>query len=105
MAHRLPISADDSQDPLSRMRVFQLAGEIIPDSYKDAKLVLADRVTEEIAPQLYAAVCSIEANTAEGYSRSSGKDRAVRFEYALGSVRESMSWYKSVKPVLDKLEV
>ncbi len=100
MAHHLPISADDSQDPLSRMRVFQLAGELVPDCYKDAKLVLADPVTDEIAPQLYAAVCSIEANTAEAYSRSSGKDRALRFEYALGSVRESVSWYKSVKPVL-----
>ena len=50
--------------------------------------------------QLYASVASIEANIGEAYSRSSGKDRAMRFEYALGSVRESMSWYKSVKPVL-----
>ena len=24
----------------------------------------------------------------------------MRFEYALGSVRESMSWYNSLKPVL-----
>jgi hypothetical protein len=31
MAHRIPGSADDSQDPLNRMRVFQLAGELIPD--------------------------------------------------------------------------
>ena len=100
MTHHVPISADDSQDPLFRMRVFQLAGEIIPECYEDAKLIRNEPVTEEIAPQLYAAVCSIEANIAEAYSRSSGKDRALRFEYALGSVRESMSWYRSVKPVL-----
>ena len=42
----------------------------------------------------------IEANISEAYSRSSGKDRASRFEYALGSVRESMSWYKACRPVL-----
>jgi four helix bundle protein len=100
MAHRLPVSADDSQDPLNRMQVFQLAGKLIPDCYEDAKLVKEEPITAEICGQLYAAVCSIEANISEAYSRSSGKDRAMRFEYALGSVRESMSWYKSVKPVL-----
>jgi four helix bundle protein len=73
---------------------------LIPESYEDAKLVQKEPITEEIARQLYAAVCSIEVNIAEAYSRSSGKDRAMRFEYALGSVRESMSWYKSSLPVL-----
>jgi len=82
------------------MRVAQLADELRPDCFKDAKLILPDPVTTEIAGQLYEAVCSIDAQIAEGYSRSSGKDRALRFEYALGSVRESMSWYKSVLPVL-----
>ena len=42
----------------------------------------------------------IEANIDEAYSRISGKDRALEFEYALGEVRESMSWYKGAKPVL-----
>ena len=100
MAHRVPVSADDSHDPLKRMRVHELSGELIPDCFADAKLVRAEPITEEIAGQLYAAVCSIDANIAEAYSRSSGKDRANRFEYALGSVRESMSWYKSLLPVL-----
>jgi four helix bundle protein len=100
MAHRLPVSADDSQDPLSRMRVYQLAGDLIPDCFEDAKLVREEAITAEIAGQLYEAVTSIEANISEAYSRTSGKDRALRFEYALGSVRESMSWYKSLKPVL-----
>jgi four helix bundle protein len=87
------------------MRVFQLAGELIPDCFDDAKVVRAEPITADIAAQLYAAVCSIEANISEGYSRSSGKDRAARFEYALGSVRESMSWYKSCKPILGEEKV
>jgi hypothetical protein len=49
MAHRIPVSADDSQDPLNRMRVFQLAGELIPDCFRDARLVRAEPITEEIA--------------------------------------------------------
>ena len=87
------------------MRVFQLAAELIPHAFEDARLLLAEPITEKIAGQLYAAVCSIEAHISEGYSRSSGKDRARIFEYALGSVRESMSWYKSSRPVLDDLRV
>ena len=105
MVHRIPVSVENSQDPLSRMRVFQLASELIPDCFADAKLIRADPITENLAGQLYAAVCSIEANLSEGYSRSSGKDRAMRFEYALGSVRESMSWYKSSLPILGEERV
>jgi four helix bundle protein len=105
MAHHVPVSVETSHDPLTRMRVFRLAAELIPDAFEDAKVLRAEPITEEIAGQLYAAVCSIEANISEGYSRSSGKDRARIFEYALGSVRESMSWYKSSNPVLGELTV
>jgi four helix bundle protein len=100
MSHRLPVTTENSHDPLERMRAYQIAGELMPDAYDDAKILKGDSITEEIAPQLYAAVCSIEGNIGEAYSRSSGKDRALRFEYALGSVRESMSWYKGAKPIL-----
>ena len=100
MVHRVPVSLDDSQDPLSRMRVHQLAEELIPDAFEDAKRLSAEPVTSEIAPQLYAAVVGIDANIGEAYSRTSGKERALRFEYALGEVRESMSWYKGGAPIL-----
>jgi four helix bundle protein len=105
MTHRVPVSVDTSHDPLSRMRVFQLAAELIPEAFKDAKKLRADPITQEIAGQLYAAVCSIEAHISEGYSRSSGRDRARIFEYALGSVRESMTWYKSSTPVIGDVTV
>ncbi len=100
MSHHAPVSVETSHDPLARTRVFELASKLMPDSFEDAKLLRAEPITELIAGQLYAAVCSIEANVGEGYSRSSGKDRARIFEYALGSVRESMSWYKSALPIL-----
>lgn len=100
MVHNVPVSVETSHDPLTRMRVFRLAGELVPDAFEDATALRAEPITEAIAGQLYAAACSIEANISEGYSRSSGKDRARIFEYALGSVRESMSWYKSSIPIL-----
>ncbi len=85
------------------MRVYQLASALIPDGFEDAKVLRDEPITREIAGQLYAAVSSIEVSISEGYSRSSGKDRARIFEYALGSVRESMTWYKSAAPILGEL--
>ena len=99
MAHRLPSPTEGSRDPLRRMRVYQLADDLMPDAWTDAKKLAAEPLTQEIASQLYGAVSSIAANISEGYSRSSGRDRARIFEYALGSVRESMSWYRAAEPV------
>jgi len=100
MAHHVPVTIEDSHDPLKRMRAHQIAEGLIDDAYADAKKLRADGVTQDIAPQLYCSICGIDANISEAYSRSSGKDRALKFEYALGEVRESMSWYKGAKPVL-----
>ena len=93
-------SKSDSRDPLSRMRAYRLARALIADSWSDAERLRHHLITEKISGQLYAAVGSIAANISEGYSRSSGRDRARIFEYALGSVRESMTWYESAAPVL-----
>ena len=82
------------------MRAYQLARSLLADAWSDAERLRHHRVTEKVAGQLYAAVGSIAANIGEGYSRSSGRDRARIFEYALGSVRECMTWYESAKPLL-----
>jgi four helix bundle protein len=95
-----PPSVDTSRDPLARMRVYQIARDLVPDCWKDAERLRHHPLTQKLSGQLYAAVTSITSNLSEGYSRSSGKDRAKIFEYALGSVRESMDWYRSCEPVL-----
>jgi four helix bundle protein len=82
------------------MRVYQLACELVTACWTDAEELRHHPVTESISGQLYAAVSSIAANIGEGYSRSSGRDRARIFEYALGSARESTTWYRSAEPVL-----
>ena len=87
-------------DPLERMRVYQLAKEVLGPAFADAEVLRAHPLTAGIAGQLYTAVGSIAANIREGYYRSSGKDRARIFEYALGSAGESEEWYDSAKPVL-----
>ena len=99
MPHPRPTAAS-ANDPLARMRVNQIASALVPDAFGDAEMLAAHRVTSEIGSQLYAAVSSIGVNIAEGYSRSSGKDRVRFYEYALGSVRESMQWYRAGESVL-----
>ena len=88
------------RDPLTRMRAYALARELEKDAWSDAEKLEHHPVTTKIGGQLYAAVGSIAANLAEGYSRSSGRDRARIFEYALGSARESIVWYESASRVL-----
>ena len=85
------------------MRAYCLAMDLLDIAWDDAKKLHADPIAERFAGQLYAAVASIGANIGEGYSRSSGKDRARIFEYALGSVRESISWYQAGPHVLGEL--
>jgi four helix bundle protein len=87
------------------MRAYRLAVALLQVAWHDAKSLSADPVTERIAGQLYAAVSSVGSNIGEGYSRSSGKDRARIFEFALGSVRESIHWYKAARPILGEIIV
>ena len=88
------------EDPLLRMRAYRVACELLRDSWDDADQLRQHRATEKISGQLYRAVGSIAANLAEGYSHSSGRDRARIFEYALGSAREAVVWYETAEPVL-----
>jgi four helix bundle protein len=92
----------DSKDPLWKMQAVQISRELLPECWDDAEKLARNEITRNIAGQLYTAMGSILANLAEGYSRSSGRDRAKMFEYALGSVRESMMWYRSGSRVLGK---
>jgi four helix bundle protein len=95
-----PVAAASSNDPLFRMRAYQIAKDLLQAAWLDARTLSGDPVTQQISGQLYAAIGSISANIGEGYSRSSGIDRSRIFEYALGSVRESMTWYQAAQPVL-----
>jgi four helix bundle protein len=94
------VSAEIKGDPLWKMRVYRLALFLGSIAWKDVTKISGDVRLVAVADQLYRAVGSIGANIAEGYSRSSGKDRAKYYEYALGSARESRHWYAQAEDVL-----
>lgn len=80
-------------DSLWKLEVYRLALFSADISWQDALALNKMPLTRDLADQLYRAVCSISANIAEGYSRSTGKDRARFLEYSLGSAREARDWY------------
>ncbi len=87
-------------DSLWKMTAYRRALYLSDLCWQDTQALLKDKRTVSVADQLYRAVGSISANLAEGYSRVSGKDRALFYQYALGSTREARDWYFKARHVL-----
>jgi four helix bundle protein len=87
-------------DSLWKVKAYRLALYLSDLCWEDTVLLMKTRQTWSTADQLYRAVNSVGANLAEGYSRSTGKDRALFYQYALGSARESRDWYYKSRHVL-----
>jgi four helix bundle protein len=87
-------------DSLWKLEVYRLGLFLADLTWQDALILEKSFLTRGLADQLYRAVCSISTNIAEGYSRSTGRDRARFLEYSLGSAREARDWYyKSRQPL------
>jgi four helix bundle protein len=66
----------------------------------DCAALRAANADASITHQLIEAAGSISANISEGYSRGTRTDRLRFYGYALGSVRECVSWYQAVRDAL-----
>jgi four helix bundle protein len=88
------------QDSLWKIKAYRVALFIGDIGWHDVTRLMQDHRTLGVADQLYRALGSISANIAEGYSRSTGKDRARFYEYSLGSARESRDWYYKGRHIL-----
>lgn len=82
-----------TNDRLWTLLAYRLALFLSDIAWRDVSKLARDPRTRSLSDQLYRAVGSISANIAEGYSYSTGGNRARHFEYALGSARESREWY------------
>jgi four helix bundle protein len=87
-------------DPLWKVEAYRLALFLAEIAWHDVTKLVSDRRTIGLGDQLYRAVGSISANISEGYSKSSGKDRARFYEYALGSAREARGWFYKGRHIL-----
>ena len=89
-----------TNDSLWKMEVYRLSLFASDLAWEDATKLMRDRRTRRLSDQLYRAIGSISSNVGEGYSRSTGKDRALFYSYALGSGREARDWYYKGRHVL-----
>jgi four helix bundle protein len=87
-------------DPIWRLPVYRQAAYSTEIGWPDVRRLARSTVTSPVAGQLLRALGSIGANLAEGYSRSSGRDRVRLYEYSLGSARECVVWYRAARQVL-----
>jgi four helix bundle protein len=94
-----------TSDVLWTVKAYRVALLLADLCWFDVTKLMQDKRTLGLSDQLYRAVGSIGANIAEGYSRSTGKDRARFFEYALGSARESRDWYYKGRHILNETVV
>jgi four helix bundle protein len=89
-------------DPLWSMQAYRLAMFAIVCHNRDRRSIPAlahsaalDQVTRSIG--------SVAANIAEGYSRSGLADRNRFYGYALGSTREAIAWYDTLRSEMGEL--
>ena len=92
-------------DRLWSVTAYRLALLLADLAWHDVSRLVKDQRTSGIANQLYRSVGSIHANYAEGYSYSTGGNRARYFEYSLGSARESREWYYVGRHILGELVI
>jgi four helix bundle protein len=96
------VPAEITGDLLWKIEAYRLALFACDLAWSDVTKLCQDARAIKLSDQLYRAVGSMGANIAEGYSRSSGKERAHFYEYALGSARESRHWYYAARHILDE---
>jgi four helix bundle protein len=88
------------RDPIWRTPAYRF-GLWLSDLVKvDAIRLRSERNSANDADQLLRAVGAISANLSEGYSRSTGAERARYYDYALATTRESKDWYFKARHVL-----
>lgn len=83
------VPGEITQDPLWGLEVYRLGFFIADITWDDTEALFKNPATRSSADQIRRSLDGISANIAEGYSRSTGKDRARYFEYALGEAREA----------------
>ena len=94
------VPAEITQDPLWNLEVYRLGVFVTDIAWEDIVCLDKNKITRDAADQIHRSLDSISANIAEGYSRSTGKDRARYFEYALGEAREAPDRYFKARRAL-----
>jgi four helix bundle protein len=88
---QLQVPAAMREDPIWRLPAYRFA-LFLGDQLQTDESRLRHFATKRTVDQLLDAAQSISSNIAEGYSRTTGPDRAKFYEYANSSARETRDW-------------
>jgi four helix bundle protein len=94
------VPASFKRDPIWRTPAYRYGLWLADLAKRDVRLLRVDPEYRNTADQLLRAAEGISANLAEGYSRSTGADRARYYDYALATTRESRDWYFKAREAL-----
>ena len=82
------------QDPIWKFDAYPKALLLFDLVWEDSEKLIRDTRGREIARQLVRSAGSVSANIDEGFGRGIDRGEYVQFlRYALGSARETRSWY------------
>jgi four helix bundle protein len=87
-------------DPMWKFHAYRVALYLLDLAASDAHRLRAKRSFPFQTDQLLRAIASVSANVAEGFGRNSAADRSRFFGIALGSLRESFTWYRAIQDEL-----
>ena len=88
------------EDNVWNLEAFRLGLFLSDIAWNDITKLARDRRTHSLSDQLQRAVGGITLTISEGFSRSTGKERARFYEYSLGSARETRIAYYQGRHVL-----
>ena len=89
-----------SKDPVWRFHAYRVALFLLDAASQDILELQRAQPRSSLPDQLHRSVASISANIAEGLGRPTTTDRARFMSMALGSLRESQSWYRAARIAL-----
>ena len=87
-------------DPVWRFHAYRVALFVLERAGHDIQTLRQRHAFPDQTDQLLRAVASISANISEGLGRQSSAERSRFFGFALGSLRETLTWYHAVAPEL-----
>ena len=89
------------KDPIWQFKAYPKALLLFDLAWEDSERLLRDARGREIVKQLVRSAGSITANIDEGFGRGVDRGEYLQFlRYALGSARETRSWYYKARKLL-----
>jgi four helix bundle protein len=89
-----------TSDLIWKLHAYRAAFFLLDLARADIRIGAKRGLDRDIAAPLLDSAASISANISEGYSRGTRADRLRFLGYALGSLRESISWYRAAADFL-----